>query len=585
MIALPSALAAWADELAALPTELALALAPWVGRLALVVGPMAERRSLRAGEPDGFTGLARRGSYERLVASEWALAEHFPDEFVRRAAAGEHLFHELARRSHHGAQRAVAIVSAGPGQLGAPRLAQLALLVVLARRARVAGADFAWGVLEDPARALTVGVDVDGVARLLAARTTRCDDGDVAGWRAALGDGPGCEAWWIGGAAELAAVRAAGDRVIAIADVLEPDVRALDVAVEHRGPARRLRLALPSDDACARLLRAPVPGAAGRRTAHTAGRAVAVQFGAGGRRLLVTLEGGRVECWPVPNSPRDVIGRPRPWTPPAGAQLVALGSEQRTVLAVIASADTRDVVEVTTPASPARVLVRLPPEVRLGAAGPRRVGACGLVDLGGAGRALVFELDDHLLIGDTFPGTQRAYQTSTRRLHDGAGRSMGAVIHGRQVVWIAGTDAGVDVWLADRDGARRVATADAPTRVPTFGHDPGAVGVWGPIALAGHERCTLLADGRSPRHVPAAGALVGVAGCRALLQLDDRRLAWQDAELRVALPATAAAIVDVATATAVPYVAVLTAGGEIIVRHTANGDVLLRLVPGARSAA
>ena len=137
MIALPSALAAWADELAALPTELALALAPWVGRLALVVGPMAERRSLRAGEPDGFTGLARRGSYERLVASEWALAEHFPDEFVRRAAAGEHLFHELARRSHHGAQRAVAIVSAGPGQLGAPRLAQLALLVVLARRARV----------------------------------------------------------------------------------------------------------------------------------------------------------------------------------------------------------------------------------------------------------------------------------------------------------------------------------------------------------------------------------------------------------------------------------------------------------------
>ncbi len=57
------------------------------------------------------------------------------------------------------------------------------------------------------------------------------------------------------------------------------------------------------------------------------------------------------------------------------------------------------------------------------------------------------------------------------------------------------------------------------------------------------------------------------------------------AEVRVALPATAAAIVDVATATAVPYVAVLTAGGEIIVRQTANGDVLLRLVPGARSAA
>lgn len=585
MIALPAALAAWADELAALPIEFALALAPWVGRLALVVGPMAERRSLRAGEPDGFTGLARRGSYERLVASEWALAEHFPDEFVRRAAAGEHLFHELARRSHHGAQRAVAIVSAGPGQLGAPRLAQLALLVVLARRARVAGADFAWGVLEDPTRTLTVGVDVDAVTRLLAARTTRCDDGDADAWAAALADERGGEAWWIGGAAELTAARAAGARTIEIVDVLEPDVRALDVVVAHRGVARRVRLALPDDDACARLLRAPVPGAAGRRTAQTAGRATAIQFGAGGRRLLVTLDSGRVECWPVPNSPRDVIGRARPWIPTTAAPLVALGAEQRTVLAVIAPTDARDVVEVATPTGAARVQVRLPPEVRLGAGGPRRVGACGLVDLGGVGRALVFELDAALLIVDSFPGTQRAYQTAARRLHVGAGPLMGAVIHGRQVVWIAGADDGVAVWLADRDGVRQVASADASTQAPTFGHDLGAVGVWGPIAIARDGRCTLLADGRSPRHVPAAGALVGVAGGRALLQLDDHRLAWQDAELRAALPATSAPIIDVTTATAVPYVAVLTAGGEIIVRHTANGDVLLRLVPGARSPA
>ncbi|MBK7195480.1 MAG: hypothetical protein IPH80_23600 [Myxococcales bacterium] len=585
VIALPAALAAWADELAALPTELALALAPWVGRLALVVGPMAERRSLQAGEPDGFTGLARRGSYERLVASEWALAEHFPEEFVRRAAAGEHLFHELARRSHHGAQRAVAIVSAGPGQLGAPRLAQLALLVVLARRARVAGADFAWGVLEDPTRTLTVGVDVDAVTRLLAARTTRCDDGDPAAWAAALAAERGCEAWWIGGAAELAAARAAGARTAVIADVLEPGVRALEVEVQHRGPARRLRLALPDDDACARLLRAPVPGVAGRRTAQTAGRATAIQFGAGGRRLLVTLDGGRVECWPVPNSPRDMIGRARPWTPPPGARLVAIGAEQRTVLAVIAPTGVLDRVEVATPTGAERVQVRLPPEVRLGATGPQRVGACGLVDLGGVGRALVFELDEALLIVDSFPGTQRAYQTAARRLHVGAGWLMAAVIHGRQVVWIAKPDEGIDVWLADRDGARQVATADEPNHVPTFGHDLAAVGVWGPVATATGERCTLLADGRNPRHVPITGGLVGVAGGRALVQVDDRHLAWQDPERRVAWPATNAAIVDVATATAVPYVAVLTVAGEIIVRHTQRDDLLLRLVPGARSPA
>lgn len=582
MIALPAALAAWADELAALPTDLALALAPWVGRLALVVGPMAERRSLQAGEPDGFTGLARRGPYERLVASEWALAEHFPDEFVRRAAAGEHLFHELARRSHHGAQRAVAIVSAGPGQLGAPRLAQLALLVVLARRARVAGADFAWGVLEDPARTLTVGVDVDGVTRLLAARTTRSDDGDQAAWAATLAAERGSEAWWIGGAAELAAARAAGARTIEIADVLEPDVRALDVVVAHRGPARRLRLALPDDDACARLLRAPVPGVAGRRTAQTAGRATAIQFGAGGRRLLVTLDGGRVECWPVPNSPRDVIGRARPWTPPAGAQLVALGAEQRTVLAVIAAADARDVVEVATPTGAERVQVRLPPEVRLRAVGPRWVGRCGLVDVGGVGRALVFELDADLLIVDNFPGTQRAYQTAARRLATGVDRVTGAVIHGRQVAWVAPAAGATELWLMDRDGVRRV--ADSPASGALIGHDAAAVGVWGPMITATRGSCTVHADGRAPRSFAVDGEVVGVAGGRALVQLDERHLAWQDPERRIALPVTAADILDVEVATAVPYVAVLTAAGEIIVRHTQRDDLLLRLVPGARSS-
>ena len=49
------------------------------------------------GEPDGYDGIASRGIYERLVTSEWLLADEEPDEFDRRAAMGEHTFTRLAR--------------------------------------------------------------------------------------------------------------------------------------------------------------------------------------------------------------------------------------------------------------------------------------------------------------------------------------------------------------------------------------------------------------------------------------------------------------------------------------------------------
>src|SRR5687768_17876785 len=39
---------------------------------------------------------------------------------------------------------------AGPNQLGSPRIAQIAALIVLSRRAEAAGVRFAWGILQEP---------------------------------------------------------------------------------------------------------------------------------------------------------------------------------------------------------------------------------------------------------------------------------------------------------------------------------------------------------------------------------------------------------------------------------------------------
>jgi hypothetical protein len=120
-VELPRALTPWAAYLQLFPRELVLALGPMVRRLDSVIGPLRAQGRRGDGDPDGFDGLARRGSYERLLLSEWLLAEEVPEEFVRRAAMREHGFLHLARREPVGSRVSVALFDAGPNQIGAPR--------------------------------------------------------------------------------------------------------------------------------------------------------------------------------------------------------------------------------------------------------------------------------------------------------------------------------------------------------------------------------------------------------------------------------------------------------------------------------
>ncbi|HEU4387097.1 MAG TPA: hypothetical protein VFV34_04830, partial [Blastocatellia bacterium] len=151
---LPRSLAPWAQYLKIFPHDVALALGGLVHPIALTVGPMRSRLTRGAGDPDGFNDLTRRGSYEHLLVSEWPLSDEVPDEFARRAAMGEHLFIKVARREPAGARISIALFDAGPNQIGAPRIAQLATLIALARRAEAARAQFGWGFLQDSDRSL-----------------------------------------------------------------------------------------------------------------------------------------------------------------------------------------------------------------------------------------------------------------------------------------------------------------------------------------------------------------------------------------------------------------------------------------------
>ena len=122
MSGLPAALAPWAEALSIFPEKIQLSIGPWLPRLAATLGPTRSRVDMRAGDPDGYAGLARRGPYDRLLLSEWLYAMEAPAEFVRRASMNELVFVELARRAPVGSHRSVVLLDAGPSQIGSPRL-------------------------------------------------------------------------------------------------------------------------------------------------------------------------------------------------------------------------------------------------------------------------------------------------------------------------------------------------------------------------------------------------------------------------------------------------------------------------------
>ena len=253
---LPDALRPWSPWLAWFTPEMAAELGALVQRMQPLLGRFRGQTRGGVPEPDGLDDLRRRGPYERLLATEWLLADELPDEFLRRAASSEHLFLAPRPRAREAQKSIVAIFDAGPLQFGAPRLGQLALWILLARRAQQMGGVFQWGVLQLPG-GLDGADDATQLRSLLRARDFEVGTpAHASAWREVL-DGldhvPG-ESWLVGAAPaeQPANVRWTSHRVCLQRAVLG-DV--LEVVLSDRGGLRRAQLPLPSAKAGVPLLR------------------------------------------------------------------------------------------------------------------------------------------------------------------------------------------------------------------------------------------------------------------------------------------------------------------------------------------
>ncbi|HZS05962.1 MAG TPA: hypothetical protein VFD58_14080 [Blastocatellia bacterium] len=327
---LPQSLAPWAQYLNLFPPELSLALGAMARRIAVLVGPLRARAMAGEIEPDGFDGLAQRGVYERLLATEWALAEEAPDEFNRRAVMNEHLFFRIARRNPAGSRVSLALFDAGPNQAGSPRLAHLAALVVLARRAEAAGAHFGWGVIQLPGMTVMSEVDGASVLRLLESRSpSEVKADDLNAWRNRVADWHGLDDLWLVGGKSLVALPAGlKPSRMEVSDVLEPDVRCLSVTVRSASGVRKeVRLDLPEDKVCARLLRDPfgVATAEPKTVKAKFTPASNLVFDSSGTKLFALSADGGLIAYPVPNSPRAGTGKPKLYQSGYGGRIVAAG--------------------------------------------------------------------------------------------------------------------------------------------------------------------------------------------------------------------------------------------------------------------
>jgi hypothetical protein len=331
MSALPVPLQPWAEWLALFPADQAALLGEPLVRLSPLLGPIRQRAASAAHEPEGVGAIARRGGFERLLISQWAYADAAPDEFMRRAAHGELLFTGPEPATSRRPFRCVALFDAGPAQLGAPRLLHVAMLILLARRADLVGAQFQWGLLQD-AGLLHEDAPAAAIKRLLGARSFASANRDDADIWDAMFDATPDECWLIGD--PDACAPAAVNARLQVRRSWQAEE--LEVALTQQGRTRALALPLPDAECTTRLLRQLASPSDGGRATVTAPATHALRrpplFGTQAGWIAAPTLDGNATIYHIPQSLHAPPGRPRVFAGmPHAERIIAVGLFKRSL--------------------------------------------------------------------------------------------------------------------------------------------------------------------------------------------------------------------------------------------------------------
>jgi hypothetical protein len=324
---MPAQLGVWAPWLSGLSEQVQSWLMSALAQLQVLLPSSGVAAAAPSGEFAGYDGIQSRGQIERLLMSEWLYADELPEEFLRRASSGELWYLKPALEQSSRSRALVVLFDSGPAQLGACRLAHLALWVLLARRAQLHGWEWRWGCLQQ-AQALFDSQQATALHTLMDTRSVQLFDAVLEQqWRAQLQDMDLAELWLIGPAAQAAPqLGAPVQRWIAVQEPLRIEPRILEV----RSSAGQVELPLPEPRLAARLLRNPLcpdqiaPALVSAHIDQPFARKQTLMFSADGRRVAARMRDDRSCVFEIPNSPKDPRANSRSMLP-TDAQTVALG--------------------------------------------------------------------------------------------------------------------------------------------------------------------------------------------------------------------------------------------------------------------
>jgi len=248
---LPRPLTGWSILFDLFDDQLAAALEQLIHRLSAGIEFQRESHEW-LGEPNGYRGIARRGPLSRLLLSELATIDEFPEEFLRRVTQGEAGYYEIATLERTAAGRFVVLFDAGPDQLGAARIGHLATMLLLWRRAQRLGATLEVGTLQNPDETRS-GELRDLVVWWLQSRTA--DAGRADDLTGMVAEGTDDDDLWVCCSAHAAShwTFPAGVEVVSFDEAGDGPDGATDLEVRHR--TRHARVPLPERDDAVRLLR------------------------------------------------------------------------------------------------------------------------------------------------------------------------------------------------------------------------------------------------------------------------------------------------------------------------------------------
>ncbi|ABC29563.1 conserved hypothetical protein [Hahella chejuensis KCTC 2396] len=320
-------------------------------KLATLFGPA--RLSALSGErePDGYAGVSREADYQRLLLSEWTVAKRFPQEFMRRAAMGEHLFLAQAQKTSRNDQSAILLFDSGPMQLGAPRLAHLALFILFLRRTAQQKRILRWGVLQDDSLQLSEQADEGAVMKMLRSRHSQpATTAHMSAWKRRLQELEYSELWLVGGHTPDTAPLPHSRSILIEESVAIGSAPALRVSLpparSHSekpsgGPstsAKTLTLALPEQDIGLRLLRNPFSR---NKATPTSTQQEAITgfaaFSQNGRKLAFFQGPNRIVAMSIPGSSRENPGGVKTLAWPKSQQLLALSLSKKRLSAILVS--------------------------------------------------------------------------------------------------------------------------------------------------------------------------------------------------------------------------------------------------------